>query len=321
MSSSDSSERIGERRVMGPAKIVTGAIFIGCAPVTVRFGINMGEDGLGPFAIAFWRFVIAIPILFAILIVRDRSLPPRPNRFVIVAGVCFAADLALWHVAVGITTVANSTFLVNLGNMCLGFTAWLVLKERPSRLWFYALPFAILGAALLSQGGAGGLLGGAGEVPPTGALSPDWRGDLLALGAAIFAACYMLSSKIARLRFDGLLTVFYVCIAGSIFSALLVILASESFIPPSSQAMAVPVFLAIVVQVVGQWLLLSGLGQTHGAVVAMLFLIQPLTAALLSTWIFSEIPSPLQIVGGALILLTVWVIGQSDQDKNRATPD
>jgi len=159
----------------GPLLVLSGGICIGFAPIGLRFGL----DDLGPQAIAFWRYVFAAPILFLLVVLVQRRLPARPNPYVIIAGICFALDIALWHWALTFTSVANSTFIVNLGNIGVGFTAWLFLKERPSMLWGVAVLIAIAGAAALSLGGSAG----AGE-----GREFALRGDLLALGAAVLVS-------------------------------------------------------------------------------------------------------------------------------------
>ena len=124
---------------LGPLLLFCGGILIGLAPIGLRFGL----DSLGPQAIAFWRYMFAIPLLFVLLIAIERRMPARINRYVVMAGTFFALDIALWHWGLTLTTVANATFIVNLGNVCVGFAAWLILKEQPKPIWFVAVIVAV----------------------------------------------------------------------------------------------------------------------------------------------------------------------------------
>ncbi|MEL6956403.1 MAG: DMT family transporter, partial [Pseudomonadota bacterium] len=153
------------RAWIGPVAVLCGGICIGFAPI----GLRLGLDTLGPQAIAMWRYIFALPILLTALVLIQRRGPAKPVPAVILAGVCFALDIALWHWALERTTVANATFIVNLGNICVGFLAWIVLRERPTLLWGIAVLIAMTGAGLLSQGG-----------PADG--KADLYGDLLAVG-------------------------------------------------------------------------------------------------------------------------------------------
>jgi drug/metabolite transporter (DMT)-like permease len=281
---------VAPRLWLGPVLVLTGGVFIGLAPIGLRAGLSE----LGPQAIAFWRYSFAIPILFAAAFLVRRRLPRRPGLYVVLAGVCFALDIALWHAALTITTVSNATFIVNLGSIGLGFMAWLFLKERPPAVWFFALPIAAAGAAGLAFGG-----GAAGQ--------SRLEGDVLALAAAFMVGAYLLFSKLARARLSGLEVIFWVTCVEVIVAAVIVALAGEPFFPERPEGFLAPLFLAVFVQVLGQGCILIGIGRTPAAIAGVLILIQPVVAAALSWQIFGETLSALQAAGAAGILAAVWL--------------
>jgi len=274
----------------GPLLIFFGGVCIGFAPI----GLRLGLDDLGPQAIAFWRYTFALPILFLLVLLVDRRLPARPNRFVVIAAVCFAVDIGLWHWALTFTTVANSTFIVNLGNVCVGLTAWIFLKERPTSIWFVAALIAMVGAAALTLGG-----GAEGKT--------DLRGDALALGAAILVSCYIVASKVARRTLGGLETIFWLTAFEIIVAALMVLVFREKFLPTDLSGFIVPLFLALVVQVGGQGLIITGLGHTPAAIAGVLVVVQPVVAAAISWQLFDEPLAPIQAGGGLLILIGILI--------------
>ena len=279
-----------ERHWIGPLMVFGGGVCIGFAPI----GLRLGLDDLGPQAIAFWRYAFAAPVLLALVFLVERRAPRQPNRYVLLAGTFFALDMALWHWGLTLTTVANATFIVNLGNVSVGFVAWLFLKERPTNIWFGAVLLAIAGAAALSLGGEAGGKG-------------DIRGDLLALSAALLVSGYMLSSKLARRTLGGLETIFWltmveICIAGVIVS-----LSGEAFFPDDLSGFRAPLFLALVVQVMGQGLIIGGLGRTPAAIAGIVVVVQPVVAAAISWILFDEPLSALQAGGAAAILAAVWL--------------
>ncbi len=275
---------------LGPALVLAGGVFIGLAPIGLRFGLAE----LGPQAIAFWRYSFAAPILFAAAYLARRRLPRRPGLYVILAGVCFALDIALWHAALTITTVSNATFIVNLGSIGLGVMAWLFLKERPPTVWFLALPVAAAGAAALAfGGGAGG--------------QSRLEGDVLALAAAFMVGAYLLFSKLARARLSGLEVIFWVTCVEAVTAFFIVALAGEPFLPARAEGFLAPLFLAVFVQVLGQGCILIGIGRTPTAIAGVLILMQPVVAAALSWQIFGETLSAIQAAGAAGILAAVWL--------------
>ncbi|MEO0786741.1 MAG: DMT family transporter [Pseudomonadota bacterium] len=282
------------RAWIGPVSVLCGGICIGFAPI----GLRLGLDTLGPQAIAMWRYIFALPILLTALVLIQRRGPAKPVPAVILAGVCFALDIALWHWALERTTVANATFIVNLGNICVGFLAWMVLRERPTLLWGVAVLIAMTGAGLLSQGG-----------PADG--KADLYGDLLAVGAAILVAGYVLFSKVARGTLSALDAIFWLTLTEVVVAFLLVVLSGERIWPETAAGFQAPLFLALVVQVGGQGLIIFGLGRTPAAIAGVLVLVQPVTAAAISWQLFDEPLNGLQGFGGLLILTGVYLAQRS----------
>nr|WP_070960793.1 DMT family transporter [Hyphomonas sp. Mor2] len=289
----------------GPLLVFMGGVCIGFAPI----GLRLGLDDLGPQAIAFWRYVFALPVLFLLVLLVQRRLPARPNKFVVIAAVCFALDIGLWHWALTFTTVANSTFIVNLGNVAVGLTAWIFLKEKPTSIWFVAALIAMAGAAALTLGG-----GADGKT--------DLRGDALALGAALLVSCYIVASKVARRTLGGLETIFWLTAFEIIVAGVLVLVFGESFLPSDLSGFMVPLFLALVVQVGGQGLIITGLGHTPAAVAGVLVVVQPVVAAAISWRLFDEPLAPIQAGGGLLILIGILIAqrgaGQTSQKGSKA---
>ena len=291
----------GGKTWLGPLTVLCGGICVGFAPI----GLRVGLDALGPQGIAFWRYVFATPMVLALVILVHRRLPVRPNRFVFLAGTFFALDIALWHWALTLTTVANSTFIVNLGNIGVGLLAMIFLKERLTRNWVFAVVIALIGAALLTQGGGVDAKG-------------DIRGDALAVGAAVLVSGYMLCAKIARREIGGLDVLFWVTVTEVLVQFAVTLTAGEAFIPTDPKGWHVPLLLALVVQCGGQGLIIAGLGRTPAAIAGVLILVQPVTAAAISWQLFDEPLLALQILGGALILIGVALSQTGKAPQNRS---
>ncbi len=278
------------RAWVGPLMLLGGGVVIGFAPI----GLRLGLDDLGPQAIAFWRYAFAFPVLVLLFAAVERRLPKAPDKFILIAGTCFAVDMGLWHFALTQTSVANATFLVNLGNVAVGFTAWFFLKERPKTIWFWAVLLAVIGAAALSLGGKTG-----GQT--------SLRGDVIALGAAIAVSGYLLFSKLARRTFSGLEAIMWLTMVEILVAGVIVALSGEAFFPAALSGFAAPFFLGVCVHVAGQGLIISGLGRTPTAIAGVLVLIQPVVAAAVSWQMFHEPMTSVQAAGSALILFAVWL--------------
>ena len=290
----------------GPLMVLGGGICIGFAPI----GLRMGLDELGPQAIAFWRYVFALPVLFAMVLLTQKRLPARPNMFVVIAGVCFALDIGLWHWALTYTSVAAATFIVNLGNICVGITAWIFLKERPTPIWGIAVVIAMLGAAALTLGGApdpviaaenDSAIARAQDGTLLGAVL-SYKGEILAFLAAIFVSFYIVASKVTRRSLGGLDTIFWLTAVEIVTAFFMVVAFGEGFLPSSLSGFMVPLFLALVVQIGGQGLIITGLGHTPASIAGVLIVVQPVVAALISWQMFGETLVAFQIGGCVLII-------------------
>jgi drug/metabolite transporter (DMT)-like permease len=267
-----------------------GAVAIGFAPI----GLRLSE--FGPQATAFWRFLFALPLIAAVIYAQGGKLG-RPSLMSLVAGAFFGLDITLWHASLVMTSVANATFIVNLGNAAVGLVAWLVLKERPARIWPVALAVALFGALLLSRGAAG---------EDAGALS----GDLLALAAAVMVGLYLFFAKLAR-RTESAMQVLFWSTATTLAVSFIASLArQEPLVPPEPSWLLAPLFLAIIAHVLGQGLIVAGVGRTPAALAGVLLLIQPVAGALIAWPLFGETLTLVQLAGAALVLAGVWLAGR-----------
>lgn len=270
--------------------LIAGAIAIGFAPI----GLRLSE--FEPQATAFWRFAFSLPLIAGVIYARGGKLG-RPSLLALVAGTFFGLDITFWHASLVMTSVANATFLVNLGNAAVGLVAWVVLKERPAKIWLVALGIALAGAFMLSRGAA-----------DTGASA--LTGDLLALLAALMVGLYLFFAKLARRDMDAMPVLFWSTAATLAVSALASGVRGEALIPPDPVWFLWPLALAVVAHVIGQGLIVAGVGATPAALAGLLLLIQPVAAALAAWPLFGEALTGLQLMGCALVLAGVWLAGR-----------
>ena len=271
----------------GPVMLIAGAIAIGFAPIGLRL------SDFEPQATGFWRFAFSLPLIALFIKARGGKVG-WPTPLTLLAGLFFGLDIAFWHASLMITSVANATFLVNLGNAAVGLVAWVVLRERPARIWLVALAIALSGAFLLSRGAAN-------------ADGAALQGDLLALLAAIMVGLYLFFAKLAR-RDSGAMQVLFWSTATTLLVSLAACgLRGEAIIPPDPAWFLWPLLLAVVAHVVGQGMIVAGVGATPAALAGLLLLIQPVAAGLIAWPLFGEALTPTQLAGCVLVLAGVWL--------------
>jgi drug/metabolite transporter (DMT)-like permease len=275
---------------IGPLMMFAGAVAIGYAPI----GLRMSE--FGPQATGFWRFLIALPLIAGVIYAQGGRLG-HPSLMSLIAGTFFGLDIAFWHASLIMTSVANATFIVNLGTAAVGLVAWIALNERPTKLWPLAIGIALLGALLLSRGAEG---------EDAGAL----QGDLLALLAAVMVGLYLFVAKLARRTESAMNVLFWSTAATLVVSTIATLVKQERLEPVDWTWLITPFFLALIAHLLGQGLIVAGVGRTPAALAGLLLLIQPVASALAAWPLFGEALSPVQMAGAALILVGVWLAGR-----------
>src|SRR5918999_6285764 len=136
--------------VLGDNPVFTaagGAICIATSGVLVRL------SDAAPVTVAIFRCLYALPFLGLLALWESRRLgllPARARWLAWIAGVFFATDLVLWHHAIDAVGAGLATVLGNLQVLIVGFAAWFLLGERPSRGLVVAVPIVLVGVVLIS---------------------------------------------------------------------------------------------------------------------------------------------------------------------------
>ena len=148
----------------------------------------------------------------------------------------------------------------------------------------------------------------------------DLGGDMLALCAAMLVAGYMLCSKLARGQLSAIDAIFWLTVTEVCAGTVLTLASGERLFPTDAMDLAAPLFLALVVQVGGQGLIIFGLGRTPAAIAGVLVLVQPVTAAAISWQLFEEPLNTFQGFGALLILAGVMIAQRGGVDARSAAP-
>lgn len=265
------------------AALLLGALGIAFAPIFVRL------SHIEPTVTAFWRVALAAPLLW-LWVRRERA--PRPPNWMPLAlpGLFFAADLGVWHWSIRYTSIANATLLANMMPVFVTLFGWLIFRRRVK-------PLFLLGMALA--------LGGAGTM--SGARPENWFGDLLGISTAIFYASYILAVGRLRERYTTAQIMAASVTAAAVVLLPVSLLAQEAFLPGTLEGWMVLVGLAVVSQVIGQGLIAYALAHLQASFSAVTLLLQPLMAAALAWWIFSEALGWLQGLGAAIVFTGIFI--------------
>jgi len=272
--------------------LFAGATCIALSPIWVRV------SEVGPTASAFWRVALAVPLLWTAIALAPRGggAPLRPQwPLLAAAGLAFAGDLAFWHWSIQFTSVANSTLLANLASIFVTLAAWLLWRQRPSGLFLVGLALALAGVGLLVRTSL--------DFAPSALL-----GDGLGVVTAMFYAWYLLSVK--GLRDRGAATLQLMAVTSTLTAVILlpVALASgEDMLPGSAIGWLILFGLAWISHAAGQGLIAYALAHLPAAFSSVGLLFQPVMAAAFAWVLLGEPLVALQIAGGAVVLVAIYL--------------
>ena len=239
--------------------------------------------------------MFGLPLLGLVAISERRrfgALPWSTIRLAAIAGVFFAGDLLLWHHAIEAVGAGLATVLGNLQVIVVGFVAWLLLGERPSRATLMALPVVLLGVVLIS-----GAVGG----KPYG--TDPGLGVILGFGTALCYAGYLLvirrGGRDAR-RPAGpvaVATLFVVIAAGIVGTGY-----GDLDLLPAPMSLAWLAVLGITSQSAGYLFISISLPRLPAVVTSVILLSQPVMTMVLSIILLGEAPSATQFLGVGLVI-------------------
>lgn len=306
----------GEATARTPiAALIAGACCIGLAPVFPKLAFDFertlpataGARPLGMIATAFWRMALAAPLLWLISARSERgraTLSRRDRAFLLLPGLAFAADMATWHKSFEYTTLANTTLLSNFATVIVSLVGFLFWHER--------LGWAFVAGGLCAMSGAAMLMG----VDLSSGSDPI-VGDALSLVTAVFYAAYLIVVKVLRARFSTARVLSWTTTVCAPCLLAIAWLSGEGLVPHSGKSWLALLALALLPQIAGQGLITYAMAHLPGGFATVSLLVQPVVAAAVSWILFDQALAPLQLAGGALVLLGIAVAQRASLDRLR----
>ena len=259
----------------------------------------------GPFEFAAWRFALGTLVLFGVLRWRRVSLRPPPWGPMVAIGIAqtfaFQGLVQLALVDGGAGKTALLAYTMPFWAVLL---AWMVLRERPSRVQWMSLAIALLGLALVIDPWRGvGALGSA----------------LLAIAGGLAWAIGMVLSKRVFVRggVSVLSLTAWQMLAGTVGLVLL-----AALVPERPIAWTTPFVLALAYNAVLAsglaWLLWSYVVERLPTSVAGLSsLVVPILGVLFAWGVLGEVPSLAEGAGMALLAVALLIVALAPRAVKR----
>ncbi|WP_028023209.1 DMT family transporter [Enterovibrio calviensis] len=255
-------------------------------------------QGMPAFGFIGLRFILAslciLPFCFRQLKVVDRGVLARAAG----VGCVLACAILFWIFAMSVSTsLGEGAFIMSLSMLIVPPIAWLLFKQKPPRIFWFSMPIAVGGLALLSLGGVGWQL------------SPSQIWFLLA--ALFLAVHFNLNNRYAQRIPTLVLTCVQLFSTGVV--ATIASLLTETWpdtISPSiwgwfTLSVLVATSLRYLMQTLGQ----KGASAANAAIIMIL---EPVWTVILSVVWYSESMPAHKVAGCALIMLSLLIYRGAD---------
>ena len=211
----------------------------------------------------------------------------------LIAGVTWAACLALWAFSLEYTNAANSTLMHDLSPLFATILGWLFFKHHFSRQFLIAVGITIMGVFTIGfedlNIGMDHLLG-----------------DGLGLLSAVLLALYCLLVKHLRSHFSPVVILQWVCLFGSLSLIPVIFMTSGTFHPVSSLGWLAIAGVVCFAQIIGQGLTAFSLKEISSELASLFFPLEAVFVALVAWLAFGENLTALNYLGFGLVLVGIY---------------
>jgi drug/metabolite transporter (DMT)-like permease len=290
---------------------------LGISIIAVSFAsilIKLCSPLTPPLAIALLRLVFTTLLVSPVLVLRPkirhelRRLPRKSLLIMIGIGIVLAAHFSLWITSLTMTSVASSVILVTCHPIIVAPLSYLFLREHLSRLNALGIAISLAGVLILVTGN---------QIP--GSLD-TLEGNILAWLGGVGAGLYILGGRLMRRTISLFTYVIVVYTIASLVLALLVLILQVPLTGIPLRDIGLILLMAFISGILGHTLYNWALGHIKASVASVALLGEPIGSALLALVILNQIPPVFTLLGGAIILLGIYLTTRPPQTIERGEP-
>jgi len=282
--------------------IVTGVLGISLSSIFVKY--STAPSAVTAAFRLLWTVLLMTPVAIGKKEVRNELLHVDKKIVLLSAlsGLFLAIHFAVWFESLKHTSVASSTTIVCTEVIWVSLGFCLFMKGKMSKKAVAAIVVAFIGSVLIAY--ADSVTGGS-----------HLYGDVLALLAAIAVAVYMLIGRVVR---KGVSTTVYTYMVYTVCAAVLLIMClvqGHGMFDYGVSAVIVGLLLAIFSTILGHSIFSWCLKFFSPSFVSASKLCEPVVAAVFAAFLFGEMPKVLQVIGGVLIIGSVYYYSRLEKGE------
>ncbi|MFZ4457113.1 MAG: DMT family transporter [Bacteroidales bacterium] len=272
-------------------------LFVGvlCISWSAIFVKLSGVEGI---TTAFYRMLIgSLGIIPIWLLYKKPNYNFRGIGFAILSGILFGCDIVLWNTSIVISKASISTLLANLAPVWVGFAYLLFWKIKLKPTFWIGTLIAISGVAVIV--GFEGIFSSASHL-----------GNLLAIGASVFYAAYMISTQKGRLSIDTLSFTAISMWTSTVFTLIVCLVLDAPLWGFEAKTWFVLGGLGLISQLCG-WLAINyALGHIKTTTASVSLLSQSVFTALFSVPVLDEMLTANEIIGAVVVLCGIYLVNR-----------
>ena len=287
--------------------IVTMIFSAAVTPIAIRITQSEGVPSLVIVLIRLW--LVTLALLPVVWLRYRRQLFSLTSRQVLLSGISgfwLALNLVLLFVSLEYTSVLMTSLLRRTTPLWIVLPEILVFGVVFSRRFWLSLPLTLIGVAMVGLGGLSAIEAG----------NDPLLGGALALCGSLCFGAYLLIGRQLNNVMPPLLYSFLVFGSAALVTSLVVALSGTPVAGYSAQGYLWVLIVTILAQAMGHLLMNLALQHFTATALAIILQVAVVGSALIALFAFGEIPSLLQIVGGALVIYGV-VIATVEQTRAR----
>jgi drug/metabolite transporter (DMT)-like permease len=289
---------IAHRR-FGMMLIIISAASFGVMPIFAQLAYNAGAE---PVTVLFLRFSIAAVVMNLIMIMGRTAYPRGLILFelMLLGAIGYVGESLAYFLALRMASAGLVALLLYIYPALVTALSAIFLKEHLTRVKISALFLALSGTALTIRISGGGSM----------------LGILLGIAAAVDYAIYiLLGSRIMRRSGPLSSTTVIITSTAGVYTGIVAVRGMTY--PTTSTGWIAIIAIALISTVLAFVTFFAGLKRIGPTSASTLSTFEPIVAVVLAAIVLGETISPVQVLGGALILAAVALLARSDRWRGK----